>query len=373
MRKLFVITIFFIWLFSFSVKTYAISAHSAVLLDAHSGRVLFEKNSKQQLPMASTTKIMTGLLACESNKMDRYVKVSPFASGTEGSSLWLKAGEKLKLQDLTYGLMMKSGNDAAVAISEFLAGNTEAFALMMTQRAKEIGALNTSFKNPHGLDDENHYTTAFDLALITREAMNNKLFAKIVATKTHTIPNQNEKWDRVLRNHNKLLWRFDGCVGVKTGYTKRCGRCLVSYAKRDGEELICVTLNAPDDWNDHTYLLNYGFENYNCKNVAKKNDSAYELIYDEKNNRKVKLLYGRNCKIAVGENDKIVTKIQTDKIKIPSKKGTTAGKITVYCNNIPIEEIPLVTASAVKNITFFHKIKEVLLYFLKMIASIFSF
>lgn len=373
MRKLFVITIFFICFFSFSVRAYAISAQSAVLLDAHSGRVLFEKNSKQQLPMASTTKIMTGLLACESKKMDSYVKVSPFASGTEGSSLWLKAGEKLKLSDLTYGLMLKSGNDAAVAIAEFLAGNTEAFALMMTQRAKEIGALNTSFKNPHGLDDESHYTTAYDLALITREAMNNKLFAKIVATKTFTIPNPNEKWDRVLRNHNKLLWRFDGCIGVKTGYTKRCGRCLVSYAKRDDEELICVTLNAPDDWNDHTYLLNYGFENYNCKNIVKKNDTAYEVLYDEKNNRKVKLLYGENCEIAVGENDKIITKIQTDKIGIPSKKGTIAGKITVLCNDKQISEIPLVTASDIKEITLLYKLKELLLNLLRKIVSFFSF
>ena len=198
MRKLFVITICFIFLFPFSVNANEISAQSAVLLDANSGRVLYEKNSKQQLPMASTTKIMTGLLACESGKMDKYVKVSPFASGTEGSSLWLKVGEKLKLQDLTYGLMLKSGNDAAVAISEFLAGNSEAFALIMNQRAKEIGALNTSFKNPHGLDNEEHYTTALDLALITREAMKNKLFAKIVATKTYSIPNPNEKWDRAL-------------------------------------------------------------------------------------------------------------------------------------------------------------------------------
>ncbi len=373
MRKLFVTTIFFIWLFSFSVKTYAISAQSAVLLDAHSGRVLYEHNSYEKLPMASTTKIMTGLLACESEKMDEYVKVSPFASGTEGSSLWLKAGEKLKLQDLTYGLMLKSGNDAAVAIAEFLAGNAEAFALMMTQRAKEIGAINTSFKNPHGLDDENHYTTAYDLALITREAMNNKLFAKIVATKTYTIPNPNEKWDRVLKNHNKLLWRFDGCAGVKTGFTKRCGRCLVSYAKRDEEELICVTLNAPDDWNDHAYLLNYGFDNYNCRKIAKKNDTAYEVLYDEKNNRKVKLLYTEDYKIAVGENDKIVTRIQTDKIKVPSNKGTVAGKITVFCNDKQISEIPLVTASDIKKITFIHKIKKLLLNLLKKIASFFSF
>lgn len=373
MRKLFVMTIFFIFLFSFSVKAYDISAQSVILLDAHSGRALFEKNSNHQLPMASTTKIMTGLLACESGKLGKTVKVSPFAAGAEGSSLWLKIGEKQTLENLTYGLMLKSGNDAAVAIAEYLGGSVEAFALLMNKKAREIGAVNTNFENPHGLDSENHYTTAYDLALIAREAMKNKLFSKIVATRTYTIPNPNEKWGRALKNHNKLLWSFEGCRGVKTGYTKRCGRCLVSYAERNGEELICVTLNAPDDWNDHTYLLNYGFENYNCKEVAKKNNTAYELIYDEENNRKVKLLYSKDCKITIGNDEKVTTKIQIDKLRIPSKKGTKAGKITVYCNNIPIEEIPLVTASAVKKLTFLHRIKELLLSFLKMLSSIFSF
>ena len=373
MRKLFVITIFFIFLFSFSVNANAISAQSAVLLDANSGRVLFEKNSKQQLPMASTTKIMTGLLACESGKLDKTVKASPFASGTEGSSLWLKIGEKQTLENLTYGLMLKSGNDAAVAIAEYLGGSIDAFALLMNKRAREIGAKNTNFVNPHGLDADGHYTTAYDLALIAREAMKNKKFREIVSTKTYSIPMEGEKWDRALKNHNKLLWRYEGCNGVKTGYTKRCGRCLVSYAKRGDEELICVTLNAPDDWNDHTNLLNYGFDNYNCKTVAKKKDTAYEMLYDKKNNRKVKLLYSEDCKIAVGENDKVTTKIQTDKIQMPSKKGTAAGKITVFCNDKQISEIPLITASDIKKITLFHKIKEILLYLLRKIVSIFSF
>ena len=371
LKRIFIVVI--ILLNFLAVSCYAISAKSAILIDADSGRILYEHNSREKLPMASTTKIMTGLLACESGKMNKEVKVSPFASATEGSSLWLKAGEKLKLSDLTYGLMLKSGNDAAVAISEFLAGNTEAFALLMTQRARKIGAFDTSFKNPHGLDAENHYTTAYDLALITREALKNKHFAKIVATKTYTIPNQNEKWDRILKNHNKLLWRIEGCAGVKTGFTKRCGRCLVSYAKRGEEKLICVTLNAPDDWNDHTYLLSYGFDNYNSKSVAKKNTVAYNLVYDKKNSRKVKLLYGENYKISVGENDKITTKIEVWKLKIPSKKGTEAGKITVYCNGSEISEIPLVTASDVKKITFFQKIRGILSALLKKIASIFSF
>ncbi len=217
MRKLFVTTFFFVLLFSFSVKSHAISAQSAVLLDAHSGRVLYEYNAYEKLPMASTTKIMTGLLACESGKLNKHVKTSPFASGTEGSSLWLKIGEKQTLENLTYGLMLKSGNDAAVAIAEYLGGSTDAFALLMNKRAREIGAVNTSFKNPHGLDADGHYTTAYDLAMISREAMKNNKFREIVSTKTYSIPMQGEKWDRALKNHNKLLWQYEGCIGVKTG------------------------------------------------------------------------------------------------------------------------------------------------------------
>ena len=212
-----VILLLIIILNIYAVNSYAISAKSAILIDANSGRVLYEHNAFEKLPMASTTKIMTGLLACESDKLNEAVKVSPFASGTEGSSLWLKVGEKLKLQDLTYGLMLKSGNDAAVAIAEYLGGSVNAFTLLMNKRAREIGAVNTNFENPHGLDSDGHYTTAYDLALIAREAMKNEKFREIVSTKTYSIPMQGEKWDRALKNHNKLLWRYDGCTGVKTG------------------------------------------------------------------------------------------------------------------------------------------------------------
>ena len=207
----------FIFLNYLAVNGFAISAKSAVLIDGVSGRVLYEHNSYEKLPMASTTKIMTGLLACESGKLNNTVKVSAFASGTEGSSLWLKIGEKLTLEELTYGLMLKSGNDAAVAIAEYLGGSIDAFALLMNKRAREIGAKNTNFVNPHGLDADGHYTTAYDLALIAREAMKNDKFREIVSTKTYSILMEGEKWDRALKNHNKLLWQYEGCTGIKTG------------------------------------------------------------------------------------------------------------------------------------------------------------
>lgn len=259
MKKIAALLIFSLLIMQ-NVLAVDLSARAAVLIDGKSGKVLFEKNKDERLPMASTTKIMTGLLACESKKMKKVVTVSPVASGTEGSSLWLEPGEKQTLENLTYGLMLRSGNDAAVAIAEYLGGSTEAFALMMNERAKKIGVQNTGFQNPNGLDAEGHFTTAYDLALISREAMKNKKFRKIVSTKSKTIPWESSEWDRSLTNHNKMLWRYEGCNGIKTGFTKKSGRCLVTSAKRGKTELICVTLNAPDDWNDHTKMLDYGFE-----------------------------------------------------------------------------------------------------------------
>lgn len=359
MRKIIIFLLIILNITSVSVRASAISAQSAVLIDKNYARILYEKNAHEKLPMASTTKIMTALLACESGKMKEIVTVSAFASGTEGSSLWLKVGEKLTLEELTYGLMLKSGNDAAVAIAEYLGGSVDAFALMMTQRAKELGAKNTSFKNPHGLDAQEHYTTAYDLALIAREAMKNEKFAQIVSTKNYTIPMQGEKWDRALKNHNKMLWRYDGCNGIKTGFTKKCGRCLVTSAKKDDEEFICVTLNAPDDWSDHTTLLDYGFENYETENVIKKGDKVTTFTYDTKNNRSVKLIAKRNCFISVGENDEIETGIEYTKLEAPAPKGSVGGFLCVICNGEEVDKIELVTAQKIKKFTLKDKIKQI--------------
>ena len=338
----------------------ALSARSAVLIDAKSGRVLYEHNSYEKLPMASTTKIMTGLLACESDKLNETVKVSPFASGTEGSSLWLKVGERQTLENLTYGLMLKSGNDAAVAIAEHLGGSVDAFALLMNEKAKKIGAKNTHFENPHGLDAEGHFTTAYDLAIIAQEAMKIDKFREIVSTKNYKIPMQGETWERALKNHNKLLWRYEGCNGVKTGFTKKCGRCLVSSASREETEVICVTLNAPDDWNDHTYLLDYGFSNFKNKRVFEKGERAISVTYDKKYERKVNLLYAESFDVAVGKKDNITTRIEKMKIKCPAKKGTLAGYGYIYCNGEEVGKIPLVTEKDIKKISLFAKIKLLL-------------
>lgn len=236
-----------------------LSAKSAVLIDADSGQVLYGKDEHVRLPMASTTKIMTALCAVRLADVSTQVKVDAAAVGVEGSSIYLREGEVLTLEQLLYALLLESANDAAVAIAIAVSGSVEAFASVMNETAAALGLENTHFENPHGLDGEQHYTTAQDLALIAREALNHPILKKIFATRKITIPLSGDEGVRLLLNHNKMLRYYNGAIGVKTGFTKRSGRCLVSAAARDGLTLIAVTLCAPDDWNDHTRMLDAGF------------------------------------------------------------------------------------------------------------------
>jgi D-alanyl-D-alanine carboxypeptidase/D-alanyl-D-alanine carboxypeptidase (penicillin-binding protein 5/6) len=253
----------------------SISARSAILIEAESGIVVFEKNADEVRPMASTTKIMTALVALESGDVQRTVQVSAGAIGIEGSSVYLYKDEKLTLEDLIYAMMLESANDAAAAIAIEVGGSIEGFADMMNKKAEDLGLRNTHFENPHGLDGDTHYTTARELAKITRAAMKNEDFRAIVSTFKKTIPLNESEGVRLLINHNKMLKGYDGAIGVKTGFTKKSGRCLVSAAERDGVELICVTLNAPDDWSDHRALLNYGFSLYESRILCRKDDFKY--------------------------------------------------------------------------------------------------
>lgn len=239
--------------------TPSVSAQSAVLLDLDHGMILWEKNGNTPLPIASTTKIMTALVALNSLPMSTVVKITSEAVGVEGSSIYLTEGEKLTLEELLYALLLESANDAAVAIALAVSGSIPKFAEEMNRTAEALGLRNTHFQNPHGLPAEEHYASAADLARITMAAMENPLFAKIVATPKATISHSGKQGVRLLLNHNKMLHLYNGAIGVKTGFTKKSGRCLVSAAERDGVRLIAVTLNAPDDWNDHTAMLDYGF------------------------------------------------------------------------------------------------------------------
>ncbi len=235
------------------------SAQSAVLMEASTGEVIFDQNADAQLPMASTTKIMTALVALESCAISDIVTVASDAVGVEGSSIYLTEGERLSMEDLLYALMLESANDAAVAIAIHVAGDVASFVEKMNRKATDLGLENTRFANPHGLDDEAHYTTAKELAIIARVAMEHPDFRTITGTTRRTIPLHGNEGVRLLLNHNKLLKQYDGVIGGKTGFTKISGRCLVSVAERDGVQLIAVTLKAPDDWRDHTAMLDYGF------------------------------------------------------------------------------------------------------------------
>lgn len=255
----------------------SVSAQSAILIEAESGTVVFSKNAEQRLPMASTTKIATALTALRLSSPDRLITVDAGAVGVEGSSVYLSEGEQLTLEQLLYALMLESANDAAVAIAIGVSGSEEAFVEEMNRLASELGLKDTHFVNPHGLDDEAHYTTSYELAILTSHALQNDLLRTVVSTRKATIPHAGNEGARLLINHNKLLRLYDPCIGVKTGFTKRSGRCLVSAAQRDGVTLIAVTLNAPDDWNDHQSMLDYGFLRYESVLLCRAEELSHSL------------------------------------------------------------------------------------------------
>ena len=243
---------------SFCVKP-DIGAQSAILIDAKSKRVLASYNPHIKLPIASTTKIMTALIALENAKLTDKIIIDNNSVGIEGSSIYLEINEAITLEDLLYGLLLRSGNDSAIAIANYIGGDVESFSDMMNNKAMEIGAENTNFMNPHGLHDGRHYSTAYDLALITSEAMKINDFKQIVSTKTwKTDRNKN----KIFYNKNKTLWEYEGGDGVKTGYTTKSGRCLVTSATRDGTQLIAVVLNDGNWFKDCYTLMDYGFENF---------------------------------------------------------------------------------------------------------------
>lgn len=238
----------------------AISAESACGMTAD-GEIFFEKNSEEKLPMASTTKIMTCLLALERGNLSDVVTVPGAACGIEGTSLYLKEGDTLTLEDLLYALMLRSANDAAVAVSIHIGGDTPSFVGMMNEKAQALGMTNTHFENPHGLPSENHYTTAKDFASLASYCLKRDDFRSIVSTVTRRIE-MGDGTVKPVTNHNRLLRTYDGACGVKTGFTKAAGRCLVSAAERNGVTLVAVTLKAPGDWADHREILDSGFSKY---------------------------------------------------------------------------------------------------------------
>ncbi|TVY11568.1 D-alanyl-D-alanine carboxypeptidase family protein [Paenibacillus cremeus] len=248
------------------------NAEAAALIDVTSGRVIYSVKGDKPMRIASLTKVMTAIVAIEHGKLTDMAKVSKNAFGKEGSSIYLKLNEEMNLKDLLFGMMLRSGNDAATTIAEHVGGSVEGFAYLMNEEAKMIGMTNSSFKNPSGLDQEGHYSTANDMAKLTAYALKNPVFQEIVSTKVKKVPNPNESWDYTWINKNKMLSLYSGSDGVKTGYTKLAKRCLISSATRNGQQFAVVTLNDSNDWADHAKLLDYGFQHYPLLPLAQKGE-----------------------------------------------------------------------------------------------------
>ncbi|MFE8695602.1 D-alanyl-D-alanine carboxypeptidase family protein [Cytobacillus sp. FJAT-53684] len=321
----------------------SVSAQSAILMEQGSGRVLYEKNADKPMRIASITKIMTAILAIESGKMDEMVKVSEKAVHAEGSSIYLIPGEKIKLEDLVYGLMLRSGNDAAVAIAEHVGGSLDGFVYLMNQKAEEIGMTNTHFANPHGLDDhENHLSSAYDMALLTRYAMNNSKYKKISGTKVYKSPHPEENWDRKWTNKNRLLTElYDYTTGGKTGFTKRAKRTLVTTATKGKLDLIAVTLNGPDDWNDHIQMYETGYKTYSLVEVL--SEGTIKEIDDEFYKKKVYVDHSFDYPVTSKEKNKFRIEY---KMKKPNREWEDnipdiVGQAIVYFNEKPVKTMPI--------------------------------
>ena len=337
------------------------SAVGGCVIEAESGRVLFEKNKDKKVPMASTTKIMTAITAIENcENLDEKFEISPKAVGVEGTSLYLRKGDVYSTRDLLFALMLISGNDASVAIAEHVAGSTSEFVTLMNELAKKIGANNTHFANTHGLDADGHYTTAYDLALITAYALNNDTFREIVSTKNTKITNSNGE-NRYLKNKNKLLFTLDGCIGVKTGFTNDAGRCLVSAIERNGMRLVCVVLNCGPMFEESATLLN------ECANRFKKVDITSLYNY----NNEVEDLDGREKLAKLYTKEKFFYPL-TDKegesleivctlpkfIEAPLSKDSEVGKIEVFLNKDLLFSEKVYTIEEVKSKTLWQRLKE---------------
>lgn len=327
----------------FPLQVNGISAENAIVVDGLTGRVLYEKNADTRSLIASTTKIMTALVVCEQcNVLDR-MRIPKEAVGIEGSSMYLQEGEVLTVQELLYGLMLRSGNDAAVALAIYCGGTVEGFAQLMNDKAHRIGLENTHFENPHGLDSPNHYSTARDMALLTAYAMKNPIFAKTVSTKTVTAGG------RALQNHNKLLWQLEGADGVKTGFTKAAGRILVSSAVRDDRRLIMVTMDDPNDWADHKNMLEQGFSDYEICKFLSKGDLLGFAEVEGGLLKRVGLLAGADFSYALAKNENLRVCISGNGfVYAPVSAGQNAGFAHVFLNETPVGKVPLVYAQTVE-------------------------
>ncbi len=323
-----------------------VSAYAAVLMEWQTGTLLYEKNAFTRMHPASVTKMMTALLALENGRLEDTVTVSEEAADQPGSSMYLKANDVYTLEDLLYGLMLNSGNDAAWAIAEHIGGTAEAFFEMMNRRARSIGAINTQFRNPHGLTDPNHYTTAFDLALIARTCLRHPFFRHLVATKEKDIIDAEGRVRAQLGNTNRLLWLYLGADGVKTGTTESAGQCLVSSATRNDMRLLCVVLASHDRWADSAALLDYGFENWRVARLFSAGETILNLPCKGAIQKEVDIVPQTDLLACVPRNATgLDLRFDLPEKIGPCRGGTVVGRATVLLGDHVVGRADLMTGA----------------------------
>lgn len=346
-----------------------IDAAAAVVMDSESGRVLFSKNPTQKRAMASTTKIMTAIIAIEKGRLDDVVTVSSRAAGIWGSKINLVSGSKYKLEELLYGLLMNSGNDASIAIGEHIGGSIEGFVAMMNAKAKDLGAYNTSFANTHGLDADGHYTTAYDMALITRYALKNPEFSKIVGTVSTSIPGKQ------LYNTNELLQLYQGADGVKTGYTGKAGRCLVASATRKGMRLISVVLGSPTTYKralSSKSILDYAFNNYKRQVLIKEGEEIAKIPVHKGVEGFVQVKATETIELPLREDElaKLEKKLFIpNEFEAPVYAGTDAGYVEYLVDGEVIAQANLKSWYNVRRKVFGDYLKEIITSWGKMLRE----
>ena len=317
------------------------SAQSVILVEQSSGRVLYESNADEERLIASITKIMTAVVAIKRGNLSKTYKVTS-SDLAEGSSMYLQVGEELTLEELLYGLMLVSGNDAALAVAHCVSGEIEDFVACMNETARSIGMTHSSFTNPNGLDAEGHYSSARDMAKLTAHALENETFRRIVSTEFITIG------DRYLKNHNKLLSLCEGCIGVKTGFTKAAGRTLVTAAQRDGMSLVCVTLKDGNDWNDHMALFDFGFGTYRMETPVMMGQRLAQTLVSGGKKGAVMLAAKHALSYPVTGEEKLTVRVTAPtSVAAPITAGQVLGTVSAYLNGEEVSSVDLVAMESV--------------------------
>lgn len=345
-----------------SLAQIPISAPSAILIDARTGQVLLDKNSHQRRPIASTTKIMTAILAIEKAKLDDVATTSPGAASVGESESYLSPGEKITIKDLLYAILLKSANDACAVAAEHLSGSVAKFAEAMNKKAQELDMKDSHFVNPHGLQDPNHFSSAYDLSKLARYALANPTFAQIVATENYAIPWPGHSYSRVFENHNKLLWRYQYANGVKTGFTRQAGHCLVASANKRGTQLISVVLGCPSSescFDDSVRLLEYGFNNFKPTAIIEKGKVYKKIKLPTLSNNYLKLIAKGNVTIQLNQSSKVEKSIKVKKVtldELPLTKGQRLGTITVIVDNQKLAKVVLIAKRSIPEPNIFERV-----------------